>query len=79
VPERPDANAICVPVGDHVGVESISGLFVSRRRIRTVPVHDIDLRIAVAIRRERNPGPVGENTGSQFWPAPLVGVSIVPA
>ena len=23
--------------------------------------------------------PSGENTGSQFWPTPLVGVSMVPA
>src|SRR5262245_25384209 len=29
-PERPEANAICVPVGDHVGEESIALLLVSR-------------------------------------------------
>ena len=30
-PERSDVNATCVPVGDHVGVESAAELFVSRR------------------------------------------------
>jgi len=31
VPVRSDVNAICVPVGDQVGVLSIAGLVVSRR------------------------------------------------
>jgi len=31
-PPRPETQAICVPVGDHVGDVSMSGLLVSRRR-----------------------------------------------
>ena len=58
-PDRSDVNAICVPVGDHVGVDVRRGVVRQAAHARAVAVHDVDLRIAVALRHERDAVAVG--------------------
>ena len=59
VPVRSEVNAIWLPVGDQVGVTSIVGMIGQPAQAAAVAVDDVDLRVAVAVRHERELRAVG--------------------
>ena len=64
-----------MPLGDHVGVVSMAGLLVMRRTLEPSRFITYSSGLPSRFEVKQIRVPSGENTGSQFCPTPLVGVS----